>query len=119
MIISLYTETYFKSAHKLENYDGICARLHGHTWKICLWVRGDESLLDKAGILWDFNNLDKITSELDHRYLNEIVDFNPTAENLSLYIYKKLKDKRMDLDFKIRVYESLIDKKSYCELGDF
>ncbi|MCF7792338.1 MAG: 6-carboxytetrahydropterin synthase [Victivallales bacterium] len=119
MIINLYTETYFKSAHKLDNYDGVCSRLHGHTWKICLWVKGEETHLDKVGILWDFNNLNEITSELDHRYLNEIVDFNPTAENLSLYIYRKLKEGRPELDFKVRVYESLIDKKAYCELGDF
>jgi 6-pyruvoyltetrahydropterin/6-carboxytetrahydropterin synthase len=119
MLINLYTESYFKSAHKLENYDGVCARLHGHTWKVCLWIRGDEKYLDKAGILWDYGNLDLIVKKLDHHYLNDLVDFNPTAENISLYIYKKVKGTNSKLEFKTRVYESIIDKKSYCELGDF
>lgn len=119
MVINLYTESFFDAAHKLNDYDGICSMLHGHTWKICVWIRGDESLISKTGILWDFNNLHEIISKLDHSYLNEKLNLNPTAENLSLLIYRELKEKSKNLDFKVRLYESVVDKKSYCELGDF
>ncbi|MBR3731611.1 MAG: 6-carboxytetrahydropterin synthase, partial [Spirochaetales bacterium] len=43
MQITIYTEDYFDAAHHLENYNGKCAERHGHTWQVCVWVRGDES----------------------------------------------------------------------------
>jgi 6-pyruvoyltetrahydropterin/6-carboxytetrahydropterin synthase len=119
MKLELYTESYFSSAHILDGYPGKCSQLHGHTWKVCVWVRGDESDLDDVGILWDFSNLDKTTDELDHRYINDIVGINPTAENITVYIYKELKKDSSHLDFRIRVYESIVKKESYCEAGDF
>jgi queuosine biosynthesis protein QueD len=119
MRLTLYTEDFFKSAHKLPGYNGKCERLHGHTWKVCVWVNGDESQRDDLGIMWDFNSLKQVIEVLDHRYLNEIVDFIPTCENLTLHVYQELKAKRDDLDFKIRVYENITGTRSYCELGDF
>lgn len=119
MKLTLYTEGYFSAAHHLENYNGKCADIHGHTWKVSLWIRGDQDKLDSVGLLWDFNKLNKILHELDHKDLNSILKINPTVENLSLYIYKRLKDDSPYLEFKIRVYESIIKKESYCELGDF
>lgn len=119
MKLTLYTEDYFDAAHFIEEYDGKCANLHGHTWKICIWVRGDEQDIDARGILWDFGNLKKIVSEFDHKNLNEVLNVNPTAENIVLYAYKKLKKEYPGLDFKVRVYEKIIRKESYCEAGDF
>ncbi len=119
MELTLYTEGYFNAAHHLENYDGKCSQMHGHTWKISLWIRGDEKKRDKAGILWDFNKLNKIINELDHKYLNEVLNINPTVENISLYIFNTLKKDSPDLLFKVRIYESIIKKESYCEVGDF
>lgn len=122
MILTLYTETVIDSSHQLRGYDGKCANTHGHSWKISLWIRGDEVKKDKVGILFDFGNVKDIKEELDHKFLNDIPPFdkiNPTAENISKYIYTKLKDQRPELGFKIRVYETAVGKETYCELGDF
>jgi len=119
MKLELYTEDFFSSAHIINNYPGKCSRLHGHTWKVSVWVRGDEKDLDSNGILWDFSNLSDSIEELDHKFINDIVQVNPTAENLTLYLYKKIKSAAPYLEFRVRVYESLVKKESWCEAGDF
>ena len=39
----------------------------------------------------DFNILKEVINdiirELDHKYLNKIVDFNPTLENIAIYLF--------------------------------
>ena len=119
MQIMLYTEEFFNAAHQLVGYDGKCSEIHGHSWKVSVWVKGEEKQKDKVGILWDFNNLKNIVDKLDHKMLNEVLDDNPSVENLSKYIYTKLKQNHLELHFKVRVYESVIKKESYCEVGDF
>ena len=85
----------FEAAHKIKNYPGKCARLHGHNWVVEAVAKGDE--LNELGILIDFKvlkiELNKILAELDHQYLNELEIFakkNPTAENLAKVIFEKL-----------------------------
>lgn len=119
MMITLYTECFFDSAHFIESHPGKCANLHGHTWKVGVWVKGDSELRDKTGILWDFGNLKTITEDLDHKNLNNILSDNPTAENIAMYIYSECKKNATRLSFKVRVYESIISKTSFCETGDF
>ena len=53
MLLKLYTETVIDSCHQLRNYDGNCSRMHGHTWKISIWIKGDSSLKNEVGILFD------------------------------------------------------------------
>lgn len=118
MELTLFTEGYFDAAHFIENHEGQCAFLHGHTWKVCVWVRGDSSMLDDKGILWDFGNLKNILKEFDHKNLNDILPVNPTAENLVLHIYGLLKKGNVNLKYKVRVYESISSKESYCIGGD-
>lgn len=90
----------FSAAHRLEGYDGQCAALHGHTWTVEVAVSGGR--LDGCGMLVDFKILkemvDGIIRQLDHTYLNELECFggtggrtNPTAENLAVFIYDKVK----------------------------
>ena len=119
MFLKLYTEDFFNAAHYLSGYDGKCSELHGHSWKICIWVKGEDSQKNKIGLLWDFNNLKKISDSLDHKSLNAVLDVNPTVENLVSYIYKQLKKNDPNLQFKVRIYESITKKESYCETGDF
>lgn len=119
MKFTLYTEGFFSAAHHLKDYKGKCANIHGHTWKVSVWVKGDENQLNNIGLLWDFNNLNKILHELDHNDLNNIINVNPSVENIAKYIYNKIKQDSPHLDFRVRVYESLLKKVSYCELGDF
>jgi 6-pyruvoyltetrahydropterin/6-carboxytetrahydropterin synthase len=54
----------------------------------------------------DFGDAKKIIDGIlpDHQYLNEVYDFNPTAENLVKYFKKEL-IKMLPVD-KVRVWES-------------
>jgi 6-pyruvoyltetrahydropterin/6-carboxytetrahydropterin synthase len=92
------------SAHYLKEYEGKCANLHGHRWKIEVVLEGTPEDLDKAGMLCDFGIIKDILKEYDHavfvkredeeqfKRLNlgildrmVLVDFNPTAENLTIF----------------------------------
>lgn len=123
MELTLHTEGWYDASHHLEKYDGKCANSHGHTYLVRVWVKGDSSQLDESGILWDFGNLKKVIDEFDHKDLtelfNETQNINSTAENQSMYIYKRLKDISPHLKFRIRVYEQINPKRSFCECGDF
>ena len=95
----LMVENKFDSAHYLENYDGPCSRMHGHTYKVQVTICG-EKLDEKVGMLLDFTHikkhLNKIVDRLDHQVLNEILDCNTTAELLSKYFYDELEKKVPD-----------------------
>lgn len=123
MELTLHTEGWYDASHSLEDYDGKCANKHGHTYLVRVWVKGEESQLNKSGILWDFGNLKKIISQFDHTDLNELFNevqgINSTAENQAMFIYNRLKEIDPDLKFKIRLYEQIAPKRSYCECGDF
>ena len=112
----LRIESHFDAAHKLIGYKGKCAELHGHTWKVEVFVVGEK--LDDVGILVDFNTLkeklSRIIGRLDHKFLNSLKEIgNPTCENLSKYIFENLKDLRMHVKLeKVRVWEG---EKSWCE----
>ena len=119
MELTLHTEGWFDAAHHLKNYNGKCANLHGHTYKVEVWVKGDSDQLNEAGILWDFGNLKKIIKTFDHQNLDDLYEVNSTAENQCMTIYNTLKATDDHLKFKIRIYEQLAPKESYCECGDF
>ncbi len=130
MILTLHTETTIDSCHQLKGYDGKCKNLHGHTWKIELWFRGDSSLKDKVGILVDFGIVKELKELLDHKNLNEVIDMNPTAENLTEWIHNWIMEKFYSVDWqltkterpikvKVRVYETAVGKETYCEEGDW
>jgi 6-pyruvoyltetrahydropterin/6-carboxytetrahydropterin synthase len=65
-----------------------CARLHGHNYVARIEVAGDQ--LDETGFVVDFGDLgfvrEYIDTQLDHRHLNDVLPFNPTAENLARHL---------------------------------
>jgi len=104
----------FDSAHKLPNYSGKCAQLHGHTFKLIVTCSGN--IEKESGMIIDFLELKKIVNEkvigkLDHNYLNDIVE-NPTCENILLWIKGQLKNSNIGLK-KLALYES---ENNFCEL---
>lgn len=122
MSLLLHTEVVIDSCHQLKGYKGKCKNVHGHSWFIEVWIKGDTNQKDKVGILFDFGKVKKIKDKFDHKFINEIPPFdtiNPTAENLSEYFYEMLKKERKELEFKVRVYETKVGKETWCEYGDW
>ncbi len=92
-LVNVTTE--FSAAHALRGYDGDCARVHGHNWKVGVELAVNK--LDDIGISIDFciikDKTKAIISKLDHQLINEIKPFdtiNPTAENLAYYFFNNL-----------------------------
>ena len=106
--------TQFAAAHHLRNFQGKCEQLHGHNWKVEVFVRAAH--LDSAGLVRDFGEIKAITHEvlngLDHHYLNELFPFkeeNPSSEHIARYLFhelsRRLNDDRAQVS-KISVWES-------------
>ena len=81
----------FQAAHFLKEYKGKCEKIHGHTFQVEVEI--EITKLDKTGIGIDFTKIKKKLSEIlpDHTLLNEVYDFNPSAENLARHFYYGLK----------------------------
>ena len=81
------------AAHQLKlNYESKCELLHGHNWNINIYLKSKE--LDENGMVMDFTIIKrKIMEKMDHKNLNEVFDFNPTAENIAYWIKQELGEK--------------------------
>lgn len=77
-------------AHKLSlNYDSKCQSVHGHNWIITVHCKNKE--LDSNGMVEDFTKIKRtICDKLDHQCLNDVFDFNPTAENIARWIAEQI-----------------------------
>ncbi|HUY40641.1 MAG TPA: 6-carboxytetrahydropterin synthase QueD [Candidatus Dormibacteraeota bacterium] len=93
----------FEAAHSLPNHPGKCARMHGHSYRLDVAISGPLHRDGPArGMVEDFDALEAlVTAEvldaLDHRTLNEVIE-NPTAEEIALWIWRRLEPKLPSLD---------------------
>ena len=92
----LKVTTRFAAAHRLTMVGAKCENLHGHNWKIEVYLAGSQ--LDAAGVLMDFGEikarLRKIIAQLDHQFLNELPMFEdrqPSSERIAAYIAEELR----------------------------
>ncbi len=98
----------FDAAHRLYEYEGKCANIHGHRYKAEIMIKGKE--LTYQGILIDFgdlktiigkwiddnwdhalllNSLDKLLQGLcDDTKHYMFMDINPTAEAMAKELYE-------------------------------
>ena len=119
-------KAHFNAAHRLFNKDwdddknfdifGKCSypNYHGHNYEMIVAVTGEIDPV--TGFVYDINQLKnliktEVEDAFDHKNLNldvpEFKELNPTAENISVVIYKKLKSK-IDpaFDLEITLYET-------------
>jgi 6-pyruvoyltetrahydropterin/6-carboxytetrahydropterin synthase len=124
--VAVYRKEHFNAAHRLNNpsWDasknasvfGKCnnPNYHGHNYELIVKVIGEP---DKAtGFVIDLGLLSQLIEEnvlnrFDHKNLNldcnEFQQMNPTAENITIVIYRILREKLdRSLDLQIRLYET-------------
>lgn len=89
------------ASHKLSlPYQSKCTNLHGHNWIITVYCRSKE--LNPEGMVVDFTRIKEVVMQnLDHRNLNEVLPFNPTAENMARWICDQIQH-----CYKVEVQES-------------
>lgn len=80
----------FDAAHKLAlPYSSPCNRLHGHTYRYEVTLNGFTHETDTDMVI-DAKFVKGLFNEYDHQYLNELVDFHTTAENLAVHLVERL-----------------------------
>lgn len=85
----------FSASHILNGLpqDHPCARLHGHNYVVTVHLRSEK--LNEVGFIRDYRELksakEYIDNNLDHRHLNDIFPFNPTAENIAKALFDRFK----------------------------
>lgn len=97
------------AAHSLTlDYESKCTRTHGHNWLITVHLQGET--LNQNGMLMDFSEIKRLVKEpLDHHNLNEVLPFNPTAENIAKWVFDLLQP----LCVRVDVQESRDNIASY------
>lgn len=97
-------------SHKLNlPYESKCQNLHGHNWIVTVHCKA-KSLTD-YGMVIDFTQIKReIHDKLDHHNLNDVFDFNPTAENIAKWICDQIPS-----CYKVEVQESEGNVATYIE----
>lgn len=127
----LKTESAFDSAHFLADYYGKCENLHGHRWRVVVYLEQEE--LQTEGTMRDMvldfgvfkREVRALAEELDHTFLVEegtlqeatiaalesegfslaILPFRTTAENLARYFAERLMEKGLPVS-QVDMYET-------------
>ncbi len=67
MQIRLYKEVSFDASHRLLHYQGKCHNLHGHRWKVEIWITGRTD--NQTNILVDYNEIKQAVHRYDHQII--------------------------------------------------
>jgi len=107
-IFEIRASAHFDAAHLLRDYEGPCARMHGHSFRVEAALAG--SRLGASQLLVDFHDLKRLLEEViepfDHRCLNEIPPFteqSPTSENIARFVYESLVERLPRLPTGVRL----------------
>ena len=94
-MFEIVVEKTFAAAHFLPRFDGPCQRLHGHNWRVRVYLRG--TTLDENGMLADFGQvkaaLATAIERYDHSLLNDLPEFQiapPSTENIARFLAESL-----------------------------
>mgnify|MGYP003488991426 FL=1 len=99
----------FDASHFINNYQGGCAKMHGHTYNVEFYFNFADRSLNELNMLFDFKKIDGLLNEIigryDHECINGIAPYgtyigsgesiessfnttkNPTAEYMAEVIY--------------------------------
>ena len=81
--------------------------MHGHNWIVMIHCKS--RTLNEDGMVTDFTLIKKkISGTLDHRNLNEVFEFNPTAENIARWICDNVENA-----YRVEVWESEMNMAAY------
>jgi 6-pyruvoyltetrahydropterin/6-carboxytetrahydropterin synthase len=126
--------TKFNAAHRLLNHNwsdeknaevfGKCnsPNYHGHNYVLETWLEGE--INPDTGYVIDLGILKNIIKEevedpFDHKNLNldcpEFKTLNPTAENIAVVIFGKLKKRLPQFKLTVRLYETENNYVEYSE----
>lgn len=96
------------ACHRLQlSYESKCEHLHGHNWIITVYCKSE--MLNNDGMVTDFTHIKrKIHGYLDHGNLNELLPFNPTAENIARWVCEQV-----DNCYRVDVEESEGNSATY------
>lgn len=88
-------------AHRLQlDYESKCSNWHGHNWIVVVHCKSEK--LNSNGMVVDFTRIKQmIHDRLDHKCLNEVLNLNPTAENIARWICDQIPS-----CYKVEVQES-------------
>ncbi|MCQ8893368.1 MAG: 6-carboxytetrahydropterin synthase [Methanolinea sp.] len=128
MICRIFKEVQFDASHRLLHYKGKCNCLHGHRWKVEVWMEGQAD--EKTGILVDFNTIREVISTFDHQIIlnredpmaRAIEAFHPvittpgepTSENLASLFAGMIRDECTRLGLQARVVRVRVWESPAC-----
>jgi len=125
MKVAIYKEVHLDTSHRLLHYKGKCANLHGHRWRVEVWMEGEPD--PATHILIDYSLIKQVIEKYDHQIIlncddpmvPRIQEFHPvittpgdpTSELMAAIIHDDLYKVCQDLGIKvtitkIRVWES-------------
>jgi 6-pyruvoyltetrahydropterin/6-carboxytetrahydropterin synthase len=119
----------FEASHILPRHPGKCSRLHGHSWVLTVYVKGEVN--PETGFVMDYGDIKEavksIVNRLDHRHLgtwtNKLQpddmswcvpglpgDFYPSSENLIIWIASEMTRLLRDMWSKLELNETCTSK---------
>ena len=126
MKVTVHRKAHFNAAHRLYRKDfsdeenlkvfGKCSNpsYHGHNYELIVGVRGE--IDPKTGFVMDMKVLkdliyEEVEQAFDHKNLNievpEFSELNPTAENIAVVIWNKLRPHiKKELELEVVLYET-------------
>ena len=136
------SESQFDMAHYLSGYVGKCSNIHGHRYRVIAKIKS-QTLHEEGqlrGMVDDFSNFKKnlkeITDKLDHKLVIEnnkegielknkieelpnefkviLVDYRPTAEEMSRDIFNQLKKRKINV-CEVELFETPTNSCIYSE----